>query len=183
MSNVVVAICSLLIGAALSEWIRRVNRIETFVPLVFNRRFDAYEQLWKQLLTADRIAHDVMNHPDLKAEERRKLENNLVMELAEFCDEKQMLLSEDLIVHCCTLFMEVASVQGIAEENERRAAIARYSENYAKAKDMIRQETGLARLDKLLGTITKARYSSDVIDYYRQAKKDRANKIRHTNSE
>jgi hypothetical protein len=48
-----------------------------------------------------------------------------------------------------------------------------FEEEFRQAREIVRAETGLKRLDGLFREVTKAKYSSAVIEYYRKLKEER----------
>jgi poly-beta-hydroxyalkanoate depolymerase len=52
----------------------------------------------------------------------------------------------------------------MSDDKERATAISRFYESYKAARDIIRAETGLKRLDAIFRSVTKAKYSSALID-------------------
>lgn len=174
MSQALLAIASLLLGVALNELIRKNNRIESYAPAIFQKRLGIYEALWEKLKQGREVAQSVIEDTNLEAEQRHKYISEVVMDIAEFGDENDLYLNEELDVHVCTLFMGVEDIQAEQDDVARQNLISNFNENFHAARAMIRAEMGLKQMDKLFQSVTKAKHSSSVIDYYREAKAIRA---------
>ena len=66
----------------------------------------------------------------------------------------------------------VEDIHYIKAPREKKKEIEKFGEGYANAKKMIRKETGLEALDKLFGSISKAKHKNDYIAYYQRRKKE-----------
>jgi hypothetical protein len=168
MSQALLAIASLFLGVALNEWIRRSNRIESYSAAIFQKRLGIYEELWKKVMAAREVAEDVIRDTTLTAEERHELISVVVLSIAGFCDENNLYVNEEVAVHCCALFMDVEDIQDETNATKREEMISRYRNACVKALEIIREETGLKRINELFRVLTKANYSSDTIQYYRK---------------
>ena len=166
----VFGVVCLLLGIAVNELVRRSNRIESYAGEIFKKRFAVYEDLWKLVRDAKPIADAVIEDGALSAEERHGIVSKLVLDIAKFCEENSLYLNDDVTVHCCTVYMGVEDIADLSNNKERGSAIAHLAESYNKAREIIRAETGLQRLDTLFRNVTKAKYSSSIIRYYREMK-------------
>jgi hypothetical protein len=117
------------------------------------------------------VADAMIEDTTLSAEERNRIASSLVLGIAAFCDENTLYLNEEVTVHCCTVYIGIEDMAMFSSEAQRESAMADLRENYRKAREIIRAETGLKRLDSLFSKVTKAKYSSAGIRYYRELKK------------
>ena len=173
MPQALLAIASLLLGVALNEWIRRSNRIESYSVAIFKKRLGIYEELWKKIVEAKDVAEEVIENTALTAEQRHELISTVVLGIAGFCDENIFYLNEEVTLQCCGLFMGVEDIQGEANIAKKKKLVARYRDGYQQTLEIIRAEAGLKRINELFRTVTKAEYSSDMIEYFRKLKKER----------
>lgn len=163
----------LLLGILVNELVRRSNRIEVYAKDIFDKRFSVYEGLWKLIRDANPIAYRVIEDSTLSAEERHQIVSALVLDITQFCEENSLYLNEDVIVHSGALYIGVEDIAAISDAKERNSAISHFAEGYKEAREIIRAETGLQRLDGLFRRVTKAKYSSAIIQYFRQEKAKR----------
>ena len=66
----------------------------------------------------------------------------------------------------------VEDIYYINDPEEKKKQIEKFGEGYANSKRMIRKETGLEALDKLFGSISKAKHESDYVAYFQRLKKE-----------
>lgn len=168
MSQAIIAVVSLLVGAGLTEWIRRSNRIEAYTATIFQKRFAIYEELWKRVYGWRSVAEKVIQDGALTAQDRHELISEAVLDIAGFCDENSLYLNEEVSLQCAGVFMGVEDIQAEKDAVKREALISDFTVTYKETLHVIRAEAGLARMNKLFSTITKAKYSSHLIDYYRE---------------
>jgi hypothetical protein len=165
---------SLLLGVALNEWIRRSNRIEAYAAAVFQKRFSVYEQLWEKVRGAKDVADAVLEDASLTPEQRHEVVSGVMLDIAKFCDDNGLYLNEEVTVHCCTVFMGVEDIVPELSKKKREQLLSGFNTKFNQAKEIIRAETGLKRMDRLFRALTKAKYSSSVIEYFRVVQKERA---------
>ena len=171
-------VACLLLGIGLNEWIRRSNRIEAYAGAVFKERFDVYVKLWEIIRDAKPRADGIIKDSALSADARRECISELVWQVVNFCDEKSLYLNDEVIVHCCTVFMGVEDIPAEPDAKKRDEMVAQFEKGFQKVKEIVRAETGLTRMDGVFRQVTKARYSSEVIEYFRKLHKERRTRNR-----
>lgn len=172
MLTAIVGLTGVLLGVLLNEYFRRRSRIEIYSKEVFQKRLSVYEELYKKMEGSFLIASDVIENPDYSKEERHEIWSEVVMNVATFTDENGLYLNDNLIVHCMMTLIGVEDIHDIKAPRAKKKEIEKFGEGYANAKKMIRKETGLDALDKLFGSISKAKHESDYIAYYQRRKKE-----------
>jgi len=150
-------VACVLLGIGLNEWVRRSNRIETFAGTVFKERFDVHVKLWNTIRDAKPTADQIIKDSTLSPDARHELLSGLVWRVLDFCDENSLYLNEEVTVHCCTVFMGIEDISSESDAKKRDEMIAHFEEGYQKAREIVREETGLKRMDGLFRKVTKAR--------------------------
>jgi len=74
--------------------------------------------------------------------------------------------------------MSVDEIPSIKDEALRTLQMATFQQDFGDAKQMIKEESGLEEIDKLFRSITKPKYSSRLIDYYRELQAERKKAIK-----
>lgn len=172
MDSALIGLVGVLIGILLNETLRRRNRIENYSAKVFEKRLTIYEELFELIRAYSGVADEVIENENLTKEERHQLVSEAIHSVAGFSDENELYLNEEIIVHCVPLMMGVEDIFYIEDENGKKKEIQKFQDNLLAAKRMIRKESGIQDLDNLFGSITKAKHSSPIIDYYRNKKKE-----------
>jgi hypothetical protein len=171
MVTALIGLIGVLVGGFLNEYFRRRSRIEIYSKEVFEKRLSAYEELYKKMEGAFLIAGDIIERSNYSKEERHEVWSEVVLNVAAFTDENGLYLNENLIVHCMLTLIGVEDIYYIEDPKEKKEQVERFGEGYVNAKKLIRKETGLEALDKLFGSISKAKLESDYISYYQRRKK------------
>ena len=168
----IVGLTGVLLGVLLNEYFRRRSRIEIYSKEVFQKRLSVYEELYKKIEGSFLIANDVIESPDYSKEERHNIWSEVMMNVAMFTDENGLYLNDNLIVHCMMTLIGVEDIYYVKDPEEKKKEVEKFGDGYANAKKMIKKETGLEALDKLFGSISKAKHKSDYIAYYQRLKKE-----------
>jgi hypothetical protein len=67
--------------------------------------------------------------------------------------------------------MDVETIYSISDASEKNKRIKSFRHDIESAKRMIREASGIAKLDKLFYSMLKPRIKSSTVDYYLQIKK------------
>jgi len=159
-----IGIFGVILGAGLNELLRRKSRIESYMGRVFDKRLEKYEELMARLQAASEVATDVMENPEYTPEQRHALISAVILPIAQFTDDNELYIDPDLAPHCVATFMGAEDVFAIADPKEREERRKDIRDMYVNAKRMIREDSGIAEIDKLFKTMTKPRLSSPIIE-------------------
>jgi hypothetical protein len=174
LETALIGLLGVMLGIFLNEQIRRRNRIENYSTSVFEKRLDLdlYEELFRRVSKYMETANIAIKNDTLTKEQRHECISNAIYEVTTFCDEHEMYISEELSVHCVATIMGVEDIYYIEDEKEKEDAVKNFYDDLLAAKRMIRKEAGISDLDKLFRSITKPKYSSPIIKYYRKREKE-----------
>ena len=173
MEQALIALLGLLTGILLNEYFRRRNRIEAYSAKVFERRLEVYEGLMKAIREAESIINDLLEDKSLPKKDRHTIAFQAGLKVMEYTDEHSFYLNDEIIVHAGAAFVGVGDLIKMAKGNERDEAIGDFRKMLVTAKDMIRAESGMKEIDQAFRTVTKAKHTSPVIEYYRKLKQER----------
>jgi len=166
VSEMLVGLLGIVVGALVSELMRRRVRIETYSSAVFEKRLAIYEELYRRIRHAGEVADELFDNRGHSPQQRHALVSAVVLDIAGYTDEQDMYVNEEVAIHCTSLLMGIERTSSIACDTERKQGQRQFRELLMAAKRMIRKESGVADLDALFRSITKAKHSSPVIDYY-----------------
>lgn len=173
MKEALIGFLGVLLGILLGEMLRRYSRIENYSAKVFEKRLDIYEALLVRLRLAAESVREMMDNEHLSKAERHQIVSAAVLDIAEFCDEHELYISEELTVHCVSFLMGTEDIGDIADPQERERLKNNFGQDLLLAKRMLRQEAGLTKMDKVFRSVMKPKYSGPIVDYYRDMKKKR----------
>jgi len=167
-----IGLIGVVAGILLSEFVRRRQRAEQFASTIFARRLDAYEALLQLLDEGGEIADRVVVDESLSAPARKELIGSAILPIAKFCDRNRLFIDEELGAHCTALFMGVEDLQSLPA-SEREAEISAHQHGRRDTLRMIREDSGVARIDKLFRSINRPRITSPVIERIRELRRER----------
>lgn len=157
-----------LVGATVNELFRRFNRIETYSAKVFEKRLEAYEGLMAHLQDAYDVATEVMKADELSADERLELISAVILNIAAFTDQHELYLDRELSGHCIATFMGTEDVCDLPTEAEREQARHTILDMYVEAKRMIREDSGVERVNRVFKKAARPRLTGDFIKRLRE---------------
>jgi hypothetical protein len=170
--GVIGGLAGVLLGSGLAEFFKRSNRIENYAPRVFEKRMQIYEELFRKLTDGQAVAEEIMKSDKHSAEERHAMISAVVLDLAEYCDANALYLNEELTLHCVGTFMGSEDVADIKNSRKQNEAAQHVRENVKSAKQMIKAEAGIEKLNRFFGRMTRSKLSSPLIDRYRELRKN-----------
>ena len=170
MNEALVGLIGVLIGMLLAEYFRRQGRIEIFSKGIFQKRLNIYEKLYKITEEIYNEANDIIENPNYSKEKRKELWSENIFKLAGFLDENSLYINENITVHC---MCSIIGLEDIYYENDRskKKHIKNFQRDHAKTKTMIKEETGLKALERLFTTISRPKYTSEYISFYKDVEK------------
>lgn len=124
------------------------------------------------------MANKVIEDAALTAQERHELISEVVLDIAEFCDDNSLYLNEGVAFQCSALFMGVEDIQAEPDAAKRAELLSNFNALYRETLDIIRAEAGLKRMNKLFRAVTKAKYSTDLITLMEEARKQQRKRIK-----
>jgi hypothetical protein len=174
MKGALIGLAGLLIGALLSEYFRRSNRIEVYSQKIFERRLEIYEQLMKLVQEAYIVGCDVLEDPEASDEDRHAAVSEAVMTIAEYVDENALFVDEYIAADVTALLMGVEEIPKIQDESEREAAVSNFRSHYKAAKQNILEESGIRQINQHLKIVSGSRLDSPIIRRLKELEKKRA---------
>src|SRR6266540_3531009 len=95
MKELIIGLAGVLFGLFANELLRRRIRIESYSPIVFEKRLAVYEELYRRLRSAQQVVSEVIENTAATKEERHAMVSGAVLDIAGYCDEHELYLSEE----------------------------------------------------------------------------------------
>lgn len=163
-----VGVLGVLLGVAANEILRRKNRIEAYSARVFEKRLAIYEELSAKMVNARSIANDVMNNAGYTSKERHEIVSAIILDIAEFTDGNALYIDNELGTHCVATFMGAEDAFDIPDDAEREEVKRIIWDMDANAQRMIREDSGVAEINKLFKKLNRPSLTSPIIDRIRE---------------
>ncbi|MBB3445888.1 hypothetical protein [Rhizobium sp. BK379] len=155
-------IISVVVSALIAEFIRRRNRADAHASIVFTKRIEAYEKFYN-LLNKQVISIQVFTGELSKPEEIKDAVSNSVYDFIDFASEHGFFINDDIAMSAVALNMGLDDYHNMSESEQEE-----YRERYARDRKnlihMIRQDSGLAKINKIFKAAHDPKYQSDFID-------------------
>lgn len=169
MLEFLIGIGGIVIGILFNELIRRMNRIEELNKQIFNKRMDEYIALHALMNKQYSLLGEMIESlEDYSQDERNKMSSILIFPIAQFND-RSFFISEELAVQTTSLFMGVEDVE-IKELSEYEKKIGQAFKNTMQ---MIKNESGVARVNEKYKRMFNYHHKSDILDYYSKIKREK----------
>ena len=173
MESALIGFVGIIIGAFLSEYFRRKNRIEVYSHKVFDRRLKVHEELFSMYVSASDVIHEVMDNKELSSDERQQLVSSVILPLCQFMDKNGFYLNDYLTVQVATTYMGAEDVLSIENELEQATEKSKIYEQSKVTKQMIIDEAGVAEVNKHFSIVSKSSPTSPVIERVKELQKAR----------
>ncbi len=160
-----------ILGQLANEYIiRRNNRIEGYAQPIFIKRLEIYEGLYNKITEMNELLTKVIEDKQYSKDERKELISSLVFDTISYCDKHDFYLNEELTVESIAYPMGVEDIFYMSDA-EKKDAIKRHDLQRRKLKKMIRECSGITKIEKLFFDIHKPKLDSDLIKYFNSLKK------------
>lgn len=176
MEQALIGFVGLLMGMLLNEYFRRRNRVEVYSSKVFEKRLEVYEGLMATIRKAEAEINEVLDNESIPPTERHERAFEAGLRVAEYTDQHSLYLNDEIAVHCVAAFVGVGDILDMSKGKECEKHIGSFRGMIGDAKNMIRAESGMSAIDQTFRTVTKAKHSSPIIDYYRRKRREGAKK-------
>jgi len=167
----VLGIVGVIAGSLLNEYLRRGRRAEQYSAAIFSKRLEAYETLFRLVQEGSSKVDDAVRNCALSTEERHDLASSAIMPIANHVDRYALYIDEELGPHCVALFMGVEDICD-APESERESLRQRHFGALRDTYRMIKEDVGVAQINKLFRSINRPRITSPVIEAIREMRRN-----------
>ena len=161
-----------LIAIFFTELTRRLNRIELLNDKIFNERLQSYIDLYKAMskknFEINLLIYEYENF-NLDKELFKHKVRNINLELTQYFDLNDFFFSEELVVHCVSIYFGLEEMTLEDKEIHKQ----RILESFSKAKEIIKDESGINRINIGHKKIIGYDHKSEIIDYLHKLKKER----------
>lgn len=151
-------IISVLVSALISEFIRRRNRADAYASVVFTKRVEAYEKLFNLL-----NQHQVFSGQLGSAEEAKIAISASIHKFIDFASNHGFYVNDDIAMAAVALNMGLEDYPDLPED-KRKAYEERYFQDRKNLLHMIKQDSGIDKMNKIFKAAYQPRYQSDFID-------------------
>lgn len=172
MEAALIGLVGVLIGALIGEYFRRRNLVDAYAQKIFERRLEVYEGLMKLVQHAYTVASEVLETPKLTAKQRLDAISGAIHPIAQYTDENALFIDSYVAAHATAMVMGVEDIPSIADEHERKKAIAEFRSMYKAAKKMILEESGIAQINRHLKLVSRSNPDSPIISRIKELERN-----------
>ncbi|ANL87034.1 hypothetical protein [Rhizobium phaseoli] len=167
-------IISVLVSALIAEFIRRRNRADAYASIVFTKRIEAYEKFYN-LLNQQVVSIHVFSGKLSAPAEVKEAVNAAVYDFINFSGNHAFFVNDDIAMAAVALNMGLEDYPSMSEADKKK-----YQDRYYKDRKnllhMIKQDSGIAKINQIFKAAYDPKYHSEFIDMlnekraeYRQA--------------
>ncbi len=168
---VVIGPLSALLAVLISEYFKVRGREALFSEEIFKRKIVIYENLFRVMWDAYEKNSELISTNALSSEQseeqRKKVWSPTILGVAAYLDENKLYISEELTIHCISSLIGGEDLPVMNEEEKKDFYL-----NRSRTIDLIKEESGLKRLDNFLGKINNVKLKSGYIEMYQRFKKE-----------
>lgn len=162
----IIGVSGIIIGIIISEFFRRMSKIEKFSETYFAKKIEIYDKLMDDFLDLTNLFEDLTELNDT-SEKKMEIWNSNVIEFLSWTDKKFLYLSDELTAHLgCILILGGEFING--EKNIKKREVQK---QFGKTKLIIKKSLGLNTIEKEFGKTSKNKITSEPIKYLNKLKK------------
>jgi hypothetical protein len=165
-----ISLASIIIGIFINEYFKRKNRESLYSEAIFSKKLEIYESLNEKMHNASELATEITENKELTKEKREQIWDEKAIDILTFMDKNDLYLNEDIAVHCMITLTGLKGIQNLNEEDQKEQ-MNRFYEGINTAKNLIREDTGLKRLNDFLNKVNRPSLKSGYIKAYKEIKK------------
>lgn len=163
-------IAGTLLGVLITEYFKRKDRVSLYAEAVFKKKLDTYEVLYSQLQEAYGVADTLFFDKKMSVAKKKEIWETLSLKIADYCDKHSLYLNEDVVIHC------IGSLVGVDDylempEAKRTKELKKYYEDRKTSYALIKEDSGLKRLDLFFKVVNKPKITSSLIEYMNELRK------------
>lgn len=166
-----VGLTGVIIGILINEYFKRKDRESLHSDSIFQKRLKVYEGLYEKMHNASEISREVIEEKNLSKKERHKIWSAIALDIAGYTDKNKLYLNEKIAVHCMLTLIGVEEIHSLSKDEQKKETSKFYT-GLKEVGDLIKEETGLKRLDKFFDKVNKPEISSSYIEAFNEIKEE-----------
>lgn len=166
-----IGLLGVLVGIFVNEYFKRKDREALFSDAIFQKRLFVYEELFIKMHKASEVGGEIIKEENLSKEERHEIWSTVVLDIAGYTDKHKLYINEEIAVHCIATLIGIEEIYDLPKDEKARESSKFYT-GLKEASDLIKEETGINRLDKFFKKINRPYIRSSYIDLYNEVKEE-----------
>jgi hypothetical protein len=110
----------------------------------------------------------------LSPEDRHELIASAVLSIAGHIDQSSLYINQGLAAHCVALFAGIEDIYDTIE-SDKKPLLTHYRKMRADAYRMIKEDSGVTKINKLFQSINRPRISGPIVEAIAEMRRDRRN--------
>lgn len=155
MLTALVGIFGTILGIFINEYFHRKHRIENYSQHFFDKRLKVYEGLIRNIDNASKEINSLIDEKILSQEDKVQIAYETGLTILKYADKFQLYLNEEIIVHIGATFVNPKEIFEMEDGIEKDELIEYFNDSVKKAKEMIKNESGIGLIEKLFKTMIK----------------------------
>jgi hypothetical protein len=162
----IIGILGAILGIIIAEYFRRRERVSLFSGEVFKKRLAIYEGLFTHVYDTYNKAIELTEDKNKSAKEKTQLLSPLVIKLAEYTDKNVLYINENISNHILISLVGVLEIFEIPinKKIKLNKAINGLREEKNITIRLIKEDSGLQKLDNYFSNINKPKLKSEYIE-------------------
>ena len=168
--SILIGPIGIVLGIVINEHFRKKSQESIYGEEIFKKRFAIYETLYEKVQNAYEVGDKLLSETKSSREERLQKWAPFVLDLAAFLDKNRLYINENISAHVA---VSMVGVEDVAEMEGRKLKKTKddYLRSWKQTEDLIKEDSGLKRLEEFFGKINKPNLTSDWIEYMEKLKK------------
>lgn len=166
----IIGVGGVLLGAAISEIVRRLSRAEQYSSIVFEKRLMAYEGLMRVVNDTNDAARFLWDDTlGLTSDQIREEISAAIMTVIRYCEENSFFLEDDVTINAMTLYMGLDDAVD-ASSDLRKEVQKKYNDDRTNVMHVIREAAGINKFNRIFQKSHRPNINTEISRYFRERK-------------
>ncbi len=156
-----------LTGIFVTEYFKRKDRVSLYSDTIFKKKLDIYDKLYLKLQDVYKTADTLLADQTMSIKEKHEIWQPKSLEIGEYLDTYSLYINDDIAAHCMGALI---AVDDYLDMDPKERDLKQYYEDRQASYKLIKEDSGIGRINNFFNMVNKPKLESDIIDYLNEVR-------------
>lgn len=156
-----------LTGIFVTEYFKRKDRVSLYSDTIFKKKLDIYDKLYLKLQDVYKTADTLFADQTMSIKEKHEIWQPKSLEIGEYLDTYSLYINDDIAAHCMGALI---AVDDYLDMDPKERDLKQYYEDRQASYKLIKEDSGIGRINNFFNMVNKPKLESDIIDYLNEVR-------------
>lgn len=162
-----------LIGIFVTEYFKRKERISLYSDTIFKKKLEVYEKLYLKLQDIYKTADTLLGDQKMSVKQKQAIWQPALLGIGGYLDTYSLYVNDDVAVHCMGALV---AVDDYFDMDPKKMNLKQYYEDRQASYKLIKEDSGIGRINNFFNMVNKPKLESDIIDYLNEIREKQKKK-------